>query len=362
MRHVDRLLIFLNGSTSLNQSKVFENVRNFQVFAVTLFMSEFRTIVSVMPSKSKIGLKTPVITAGSCFSDVIGQKLHRFKVPVMINPFGVIYNPVSIHNTMLYGLRSKFPPDNAYVESQGVHFNYDFHSDFSALNKNDLSQQIEQVVLNTHQFLKTARRVVLTYGTAWTYVAKTTGAVVANCHKVPSNEFTKSLLSVQEIQDSFNQFHNALRDLNPDARVILTVSPVRHIKDTLELNAVSKSILRVACHEISENHDNVDYFPSFEIMMDDLRDYRFYGSDMIHPSADAEQYIWKKFIESYIDKEATSFMNEFEKVLKALDHRPFHPESAAHQRFLIDTLSKLEKLSEMVNLEEEKAAVKEMII
>jgi len=167
--------------------------------------------------------------------------------------------------------------------------------------------------------------------------------------------FTKSLMTQKKVLDSFDSMYQAISSVNPDLKILLTVSPVRHIKDTLELNSVSKSVLRVACHTITEQYRDVYYFPAYEIMMDDLRDYRFYKADMIHPSQVAEQYIWQKFAERYFDEELTTFLGKWEEIQSALAHKPFHPFSAAHQHFVKEMLKKLEELKGVVNVDEEAA-------
>jgi lysophospholipase L1-like esterase len=325
-------------------------------------MNDFRTTVSIHPSKSKIDLKTPVFTLGSCFSDVIGFDLDRYKIPVRVNPFGVIYNPSSIHTALGYALRNQSPEDSLYVEDHGIHVNYDFHSELSSVSKAELTSRVASTIDGAHTFLKKTKWLIITYGTAWIYQLTKTGRVVANCHKQPAGEFEKRLMTPDEIVRSFGDLHREVTTRNPNIRIILTVSPVRHIKDTLELNQVSKSILRMACHEITNAFDRVEYFPSFEIMMDDLRDYRFYKSDMIHPSDDAEKYIWQKFGERYFTDETKKWMENFTKLLTALAHKPFHPNSEGHQRFLKETLHKLENLQNTINVDKEIAIVKKQLI
>src|SRR5690606_20279404 len=181
---------------------------------------------------------------------------------------------------------------------------------------------------------------------------------VANCHKMPSSGFDKRLISAEEIFNSFSSLYTRLQELNPGIRIILTVSPVRHIRDTLPFNQVSKSILRVACHQLAGTFKDVEYFPSYEIMMDDLRDYRFYKPDMIHPTEQAEDYIWEKFIESNLTIEAKKFVFQWKSIQTALQHKPFHVQSRGHQNFLKQTIHKLEQLSDIVNVDEEIAALK----
>jgi hypothetical protein len=325
-------------------------------------MKSFKTDVRVTPSQYKIDLKNRVFTTGSCFADAIGSRLLRYKFPVWANPFGNIYAPSAIHKVLQYSVYNESPPIHTYLQNQEIFFNYDFHSELSALNKSDLQQSINNIIGKAHYFIKDATWLVLTYGTAWVYNRKDTGELVANCHKMPADMFTKKLLKEREIVDSFHSMHAMLMELNPRLRIILTVSPVRHIKDTLELNSVSKAVLRVACHTLAEKFKAVEYFPAYEMMIDDLRDYRFYKSDMLHPTEEAEDYIWEKFGERYFTKETDLFTNQWKSILTALSHKPFHPASEAHQQFLKLTLEKLEELKSKVDVKDEIAALKSQLI
>jgi hypothetical protein len=315
-------------------------------------MHSFRTDVRITRSASPITLKNPILTAGSCFADAIGSRLHDHKFSVAVNPFGVIYNPVSIHKSILYAIANQPPADHTYLQSRGIFLNYDFHSNLSGTQKTDLASRLVNTVGSIHYFLANASKIMITYGTAWVYERKETSEIVANCHKMPSQQFEKRLLSEKDIVDSFDHFYKSVRQYNPNIKFILTVSPVRHIKDTLELNSVSKALLRTACHAVS-SYDGVEYFPAYEIMMDDLRDYRFYKSDMLHPSTVAEDYIWEKFAERYFDYDTNAFIRKWDEILAAIAHRPFHPASPAHQAFLKDVLRKLTDLKVTVDVDEE---------
>jgi hypothetical protein len=338
-----------------------EKLRNFQVFAATLFMKNFRTDVSVTPSTQSIGLKNKVFTVGSCFAEAMGTRLNRFKFAVLSNPFGTIYNPLAIHKVIQYSLYNEAPPEHTYLQNREIYLNYDFHSENSALAKPVLKDRINNIIGSTHYFLKDADWLLVTYGTAWVYSRKDTGELVANCHKMPVNTFTKSLLTEKDVVDSFQALHGMLMKLNPKLKIILTLSPVRHIKDTLELNSVSKAVMRVACHTIVERFRDVEYFPAYEMMMDDLRDYRFYKSDMLHPSEDAEEYIWEKFSDRYFSADTKLFVNRWKSILAALSHKPFLPASAAHQQFVRETLKKLDELKTVVNVEDEIATIKSQL-
>jgi hypothetical protein len=320
-------------------------------------MTHFRTDVSITSSPNKIGLKNPIFTAGSCFANAIGLRLMQNKFKTLSNPFGVLYNPISIHKALRYAIHQEPPADHTYLSNHGLNLNYDFHSEFSHTEKSALTSQIQNSIGSSHFFLRDAAWIMITYGTSWVYARKDSGEIVANCHKIPSSSFTKSLLTEHEIADSFKTFFESLTAFNPHVRIILTVSPVRHLKDTLELNSVSKSIARLACYRITEKFPAVEYFPAYEIMMDDLRDYRFYKSDMLHPSKDAEDYIWKKFSDRYFDEVTTEFLKKWQSIRSALLHKPFHLTSPAHQQFLKETLVKLTGLKNTVDISEEAAFI-----
>lgn len=325
-------------------------------------MKEFRTSLGINPSTVQISLNDHILTQGSCFSDAMGARLSTNKLTTLVNPFGVIYNPESIHKVLSYSIFNEALPEHTFVQNQEIHLNYNFHSAFSSPNRKELQARLSNAIGSTHYFLKDTRWLILTYGTAWVYLRKDTGEIVANCHKLPSAIFSKSLMPTSDVQSSFEVFYKQLKTFNPHVRLILTVSPVRHIKDTLELNSVSKSVLRVACHEIAGRYEDVEYFPAFEIMMDDLRDYRFYSTDMLHPTSDAEDYIWERFMERYFSPPLRDFVLKWKVILSALRHRPFHPHSSAHQQFLRETLRKLEEVRTLVDVDDEIAAITRQIV
>jgi hypothetical protein len=322
----------------------------------------FRTEINIEASPFKINLKDKILTAGSCFSDSIGGQLEKMKFNTLINPFGVSYNPHSIHKVLQYAIHNQVVPDNTYLTHQELHANYDFHSSFSEIKKTTIEKKVKEVIGASHYFLKDTSWIFITYGSAWVYERKDTGEIVSNCHKMPASGFTKSLLSQKKVLESFDEFYRDLKSFNPHCKIILTVSPVRHTKDTLQLNSVSKSVIRLACQTISETYADTFYFPSYEIMLDDLRDYRFYGPDMIHPSAEAEEYIWKKFSDCYFDNNTLEFINQWKSIYAALQHKAFHSSTVAHQSFLKKLLSQLEELRKTVNVDQEVASVKAQII
>ena len=319
-------------------------------------MARFRTELFLSPAPFQWGLANPVLALGSCFAEVMGKQLSAHKLPVRINPFGTIFNPLSIGKLLEASLSNQLP-EGGWVERDGWWRHYDFHSRFTAPHREEVEAQISQALLNTHQFLHRTDVLLLTFGTAWVYQLKATGAVVANCHKVPAAHFEHHLLSINQIAEAFESAYRALKASRPTAQVILTVSPVRHTRDTLPLNQVSKATLRLACHHLTERWPDVHYFPSYELMIDDLRDYRFYQPDMIHPNEVAETYIWEK-LATYLDAPTRAFIAEWADVQKALAHRPFQPDTPAYRQFLEKTLCTLEKLSARADVREEMEEVK----
>lgn len=324
-------------------------------------MNHFRTVVSPGSSSAKMGLSDKILTIGSCFADVIGSRLHLNKLDVTANPFGVLYNPHSIFKAVRYAIFNESPAPHTFLQQQDVCLNYDFHSEVSSLEPRKLHVQLQEIIGASHYFLSQAQWLIITFGSAWTYERNDTGEIVANCHKMPVQLFSKSLLREPDVIASFDSMYADLLKINPQIRIILTVSPVRHIKETLELNSVSKSILRTACHTLTEKYSVVEYFPAYEIMMDDLRDYRFYKEDMIHPTEMAEDYIWQKFAARHFTPELDEFIQQWTKIRQALDHRPFHPASTSHQSFLKETLKKLEDLQRFINVDQEIATLKSQI-
>jgi len=316
-------------------------------------MNSFRTTLNAGVSTHTLTITSRILTLGSCFADSIGSRLAALKLHTLANPFGVLYNPLSMHKALDYAAKTTSIPAHTYVQHDDVHLNYDFHSELSALTHDTLAHHLGHQVDTVHAFLQQTDYLLLTYGTAWAYTRRDTGEVVANCHKQPAALFDKTLLTAEAIVASFESTLTALRAQHPTLRVIVTVSPVRHVKDTLVLNSVSKSILRVACHTLQERFDYVEYFPAFEIMLDDLRDYRFYKADMLHPTGEAEAYIWQQFKARYFDNALQTFADTWTGIQQALAHRPFHPASQAHQKFLRDTLRRLEELKSFVDVEEE---------
>ncbi|MEQ9466488.1 MAG: GSCFA domain-containing protein [Ekhidna sp.] len=312
----------------------------------------FKLNFEIPASSAKINLSDPVLLIGSCFSDEIGEKLKSHKFNAFSNPFGTIYNPHSIFKVLEGGLN---PKDT--IESQGVYYHWDAHGSVSGLSETDVSALLVQKNQEMNTFLGNAKWLIIALGTAIVYEYENVG-IVANCHKIPQSKFTKRFLSQKEIIGQFARLH---AKFNPNLKIIFTVSPVRHIRDGLVENNRSKAILLDSIHQLVEEYKNVHYFPAYEILIDELRDYRFYAEDMIHPSSQAINYIWDTFSQTYFDSNTRSFLSEWVKVKAALNHRSFQPQSVSHQKFLYNTLEKLTALNEKVDLRVEIEQVKNQL-
>ncbi|UPL48102.1 GSCFA domain-containing protein [Hymenobacter sublimis] len=324
----------------------------------------FRTELPLTPHSQQLPLSARVLTIGSCFSDSIGSRLVDFKVATMVNPFGTVFNPLSACKLLRAAAGEDIDWQQHVVEARGRWQSYDLHAEVGADNPVALLQHIQTLTREAGVFLATADAVVLTLGTAYAYRLRETDEIISNCHKVPAEKFEREMLTADDIIAAVAETHAYLRRINPKLRFILTVSPVRHLKETLVLNSASKSMLRVACHYLSELLPDVSYFPAYELLLDDLRDYRFYASDMLHPSEVAENYIWERFTRTYFDTAFGRFKKEWEGIRQALGHRPLHAAAPEHRQFLEATLERLRKISsqadvrmEMLHVERELAAL-----
>ena len=305
----------------------------------------FRTELTIAPAAGQLARTARVLTMGSCFADSIGARLVANKVETRVNPFGTVFQPLALARLLRAAAGEEVDWQRHLVQARGRWQSYDLHGSVGADSPVELLQYIQEVVRQTGEFLRNADVVLLTLGTAWAYRLRETGELVSNCHKQPADLFVRELLTPDEIINALAETHAYLRRLNPDLRFVLTVSPVRHLKDTLQLNSVSKSVLRLATHIVSDLLPGVAYFPAYELLVDDLRDYRFYASDMLHPSEVAEDYIWEKFARAYFDADFGRFRKEWAAVRQSLGHRPLHEGAPEHRQFLESTREKLEQLS-----------------
>jgi len=313
----------------------------------------FRTEIEELSYSYKIDHKSGLLTIGSCFSDTIGSKLEKAKFDTLINPFGTVFNPLSIFKLLSESLNGTELDEQSILERDSLYLSHHLHTSITGETKDKLHERFVEIGKDTLTQLKKAKVLFITLGTAWVYESKESGQLVSNCHKVPQKHFTRRLLQLDEILNEFFQLKEQLDHINPELKVVLTLSPVRHTKDTLQGNAISKSLLRTACHYLSEMANNVDYFPAYEIVMDDLRDYRFFESDLIHPNEQAIDYIWTKFSTAFMNPDTLELIAEIGKVQSAIAHRAFNADSKNHQAFLARTLRRARELDKQINLNHE---------
>ncbi|MEJ8803952.1 GSCFA domain-containing protein [Pontibacter sp. H249] len=323
----------------------------------------FRTEITVQKTGLGLALQDKVVTLGSCFAEVIGTKLKQNKVDVLANPFGTIFNPISVCRLIQAAIQQSHTFEQQLVQHNGIWYAYDLHSSISAVSKEQLLELIDERLKNTASYLQNASLLIITLGTAIAYELVETGNIVANCHKLPAKNFKRALLQLDSTSLYFQQTLDQLKSINPKLKVLFTVSPVRHLKETLTMNSVSKAQLRLLSHYMQEANQEVLYFPAYEIMMDDLRDYRYYKDDMLHPTTLAEDYIWGKFIKAYYNEPFQKFVVEWEKIKRALAHKPFHPKSEGHQAFLGNTVKQLEEISHIygISVKEEQHMLQEQM-
>ena len=294
----------------------------------------------------QITYQSKLVLLGSCFSENIGHKLSYYKFQSSQNPFGILFQPKAIENLITYSINQKgYTEKDIFFHNERWHC-FDAHSALSCDNNESLLTQLNTSLTASLEQLTQATHVIITLGTSWVYRHIETDTIVANCHKVPQKKFLKELLSVDEISESLEAINALLKSINSNVAIIYTVSPVRHLKDGFIENQRSKAHLLSAIHAIANTRKAVYYFPSYEIMMDELRDYRFYAEDMIHPNLTAINYIWEKFKHVWIDNTAHPTMQEVETIQKGLLHRPFNPNSEQHQVFLKNLELKIKTLTQ----------------
>nr|WP_298791786.1 GSCFA domain-containing protein [uncultured Allomuricauda sp.] len=306
---------------------------------------KLQTTIPISKGKHPIDYDSRVLLLGSCFVENIGEKLGYYKFQVEQNTFGILFNPMAIENLVQRALASESYHKDEVFQHEGIWNCFDAHSDLSATSEQKLLDNLNHGLEKTTNELRSATHIIITLGTAWIYRHNSTQKPVANCHKVPQKEFSKELLSVDAVQSSLKHMTASIAAVNPKANIIFTISPIRHLKDGFMENQRSKAHLISAVHEtISENQTSTAYFPSYEIMLDELRDYRFYGKDMVHPNELAVDYIWERFKSTWISPESYAVMDEVEVVQKGLQHRPFNPNTEAHQKFTKSLRTKIECL------------------
>ncbi|WP_299124125.1 GSCFA domain-containing protein [uncultured Winogradskyella sp.] len=293
---------------------------------------------------NQINYDSKLLLIGSCFSENIGEKFEYFKFQSIVNPFGILFHPLAIEKLITRSINKD------YYSEQDLYFQneqwccFDAHSKLNSASKEELLSRLNTQIDEIHRQLANTSHIVITLGTSWVYRHVTSDTIVANCHKLPQKQFAKELLSVDQITESLDAIISLVRSINPKANFLFTVSPVRHIKDGFVENTQSKSHLISAIHNVIEPRKQHYYFPSYEIMMDELRDYRFYTQDMIHPNQIAIDYIWEKFKSVWVSDEIESTMQDVDTAQKGLKHKPFNTKSEAHQKFITKLQSHIKDL------------------
>jgi hypothetical protein len=292
-----------------------------------------------------IDYSSKLVLLGSCFAENIAEKFSYYKFQNEVNPLGVLFHPIAILD-----LLTRAHENNPYSEkdiffSNGCWQSFQSHSRLNSISQTEILDHLNKALKSTQDQLKNASHVILTFGTAWVYEHIQSKTIVANCHKQPQKEFEKSILSIDQLQDTFNSIISILKSFNPKVTVVFSISPVRHLKDGFVENNLSKAHLITALHSVINTTENTHYFPSYELLMDELRDYRFYKQDMVHPNQIAIDYVWEKFQPIWIDADVNPIMQEVNQLQKGFAHKPFNPLAEEHAIFL-SSLAKKAKAME----------------
>lgn len=294
-----------------------------------------------------IDYQSKLVLLGSCFAENMAEKFEYFKFQTTTNPFGIIFNPFSIEKLVNRIInKTEFTEKDIFFHNDLWHC-YEIHSQLSNSNKEEFLTTLNALISSTNKQLTSSTHIIITYGTSWVYRNIESNEIVANCHKVPQKHFTKELLSIETIKNSIQNTIQLIQKINPNCNIIFTVSPVRHIKDGFAENTLSKAHLVASIYnvlQVSPLGIKGQYFPSFELMMDELRDYRFYADDMLHPNQTAINYIWEKFNDVWIHPETFKTMTLVDTIQKGLLHKPFNPQTQSHQAFLEDLEGKKQTL------------------
>jgi hypothetical protein len=297
----------------------------------------FTTQIPISKHENNISHKDKIMLLGSCFTENIGNKLSINGFETMINPFGILYNPFSICNSLDRIINLKFLLSEDLVQVNEFWYSYEHHGIFRNENSDNLLQTINLGISEANSFLKQTNWLIITLGTAWIFFLKENNKILGNCHKLNSQLIDRRLLTINEITENINLTINNIRKINPDIKIILTVSPIRHWKQGFRENLISKSTLHLATDQICKSINNCSYFPAYEIVMDELRDYRFYQADMLHPSEVAVDYIWEKFSNHLFSDNTIQLCKDYFKLHSMKQHRAFNPESQGYKQHLIKT-------------------------
>jgi hypothetical protein len=309
----------------------------------TVFM-QFRTTLSMPKLSSDISYETPVMMLGSCFTENIGAKLQALKLPVQANPFGITYNPISIADSINYLMTDTIFLEKNIFQQGDLWHSWHHHSRFSSPKKAKILRGINAELSSAREHFTQSKILILTLGTANVFVEKKSNQVVNNCHKAPPQYFEKKRLSVEEVVSNLNNIFEKIFIQNIDYQIVITVSPIRHLRDGLIENNRSKAVLLLACDALCRLFTNVHYFPAYELVIDDLRDYRFYAPDMMHPTEQAIDYIWQHFTDTFFTEKTKNIMDEVQKINLMKQHRPLHPDTEGYQQFVNNLKQKIDNL------------------
>ncbi|MEP4374064.1 MAG: GSCFA domain-containing protein [Algoriphagus sp.] len=313
---------------------------------------QWSTEFTIPESNFPISHQSKILSMGSCFAQMIGQKMIDTKFDCLVNPFGTIFHPMILGDLLDHALFQDSIEEDGILERDGLFYYLGAHSGLYATSPEELAQKYATQLDKIKDYLDNGTHLILTLGTSWIYETEEFGRV-ANCHKLPQRHFSKKLVSLEDMYQHFSHIFGNFSRVYPNLKIILTVSPVRHIKDGIPENQLSKSQLRVLCSQLEGRFPAVSYFPAYEVMMDELRDYRFYKKDLIHPSEEAEDYIWEKWKKSYFSKETQTKTEELRKIKLELTHKPLNTRSESHRKFQQNLLQKLERLNREFDFSEE---------
>lgn len=311
-------------------------------------MDKFRTVIEIPKSDFKVSYHSKILMLGSCFVENIGNLLTQNKYNTSVNPFGVIYNPISVGNSLQILIDNKQFTEEDLNFSNELFFSYSHHGSFSHKNADECLKKINAKINTSSADLAGADLLFVTFGTAWVYELTDSGEIVSNCHKQPESIFNRYRLDVDEIVCFYKKLILSLSLFNPQLKIVFTVSPIRHWKDGAHGNQLSKSTLLLAVDQLVQLFDHVSYFPSYEIVMDELRDYRFYHEDMIHMNSTSIKYIWERFTDTFMEKHTLDYMKKIQKIISAAQHRPFNPNTESHQKFIQSTFLNMEILEKQL--------------
>ena len=322
----------------------------------------WHTEISIEDYSFAFGYEDQFFFVGSCFADHIASKLLHYKYTCEKNPFGTQFHPIPLLNNLRDALQNKPIDSSLFVHRDAAFFHHSYHSSNWGLSRSDLVDLLINIQYTVQDRLEQTQLLVITFGTALLYKTVDSHKEIANCHKMPSSNFSKELSTPAEIKLVFKEFYDELKNQNPQIKILLSVSPVRHIKEGLHQNNLSKASLLLACEMIQNSFSDVYYFPAYEIMIDELRDYRFFKKDRVHPSEESIDYVWRKFSNAFLNRESQQLNKNLDALYMSLDHRTYRESSIIHQSFLRKILFDAEQLDEKVNLIKEITEIKRRIL